>query len=64
MSNFWLVLILLALGAVVVTLFAGMATLFVGGDFARRYSNKLMRLRVMFQALAVALLLLAFLSSA
>ena len=53
------ILIPLALLAVTVTLFIGLYALFRGGDFGRSYSNKLMRLRVLLQAIAVALLVTA-----
>jgi len=49
-------LIPIALVAVVLVLFVGLYALFKGGDFGRSYSNKLMRLRVVMQAIAVALL--------
>ena len=48
-----------SLVAVTLTLFVGLYALFRGGDFGRSYSNKLMRLRVVLQALAVAILVLA-----
>jgi hypothetical protein len=48
-----------ALAGVTLTLFAGLYALFRGGDFGRSYSNKLMRLRVVMQAIAVALLVTA-----
>jgi hypothetical protein len=50
------IIILAALAIVTLTLFAGIYTLFRGGDFARSWSNKLMRLRVLTQAVAIALL--------
>lgn len=50
------VLIPISLVAVTVVLLFGLYTLFKGGDFGRSYSNKLMRLRVLMQAIAVALL--------
>jgi uncharacterized membrane protein len=53
------ILIPLALAAVAITLFAGIYTLFRGGDFALRYSNKLMRLRVALQAGAILIVLAA-----
>ncbi len=49
-------LIPISLIAVTVILFMGLCTLFKGGDFGRSNSNKLMRLRVLMQAIAVALL--------
>ena len=50
------ILILLAIAAVAITLGFGIYSLYRGGDFARSHSNKLMRLRVALQALAIALL--------
>lgn len=46
-----------ALTAVAVVLAFGIYTLFRGGDFGRSYSNKLMRLRVVMQAVAIAVLM-------
>ena len=51
------ILILIAIAAVTITLGFGVYTLYRGGDFARSNSNKLMRLRVVLQALAVLLLM-------
>jgi predicted membrane protein len=48
-----------ALLAVAAVLGVGIYSLFRGGDFGRSYSNKLMRLRVVMQALAVAVLMAA-----
>ena len=45
-----------ALLAVATVLGFGIYALFRGGDFGRSYSNKLMRLRVVMQALAIAIL--------
>jgi hypothetical protein len=45
-----------ALLAVTAVLGLGIYALFRGGDFGRSYSNKLMRLRVVMQALAIAVL--------
>ena len=46
-----------ALAAVTVVLGFGIYALFRGGEFGRSYSNKLMRLRVVMQALAIAVLM-------
>lgn len=46
-----------ALTAVAVVLAFGIYALFRGGDFGRSYSNKLMRLRVLMQAIAIAVLM-------
>ena len=50
------ILILTAIAAVTITLGFGVYTLYRGGDFARTNSNKLMRLRIVLQAVAVLLL--------
>ena len=57
----WLdIVIYIALAAVAVTLAFGIYSLYRGGDFARSYSNKLMRLRVLMQFIAVVILVLVF----
>jgi hypothetical protein len=56
MENLFDILIVLAIGAVTVTLGIGIFSLYRGGDFARSHSNKLMRLRVALQAVAIILL--------
>ena len=48
-----------ALAAVTIVLAMGIFALYRGGDFGRSYSNKLMRLRVVTQAIAVAVLMAA-----
>jgi hypothetical protein len=48
-----------ALLAVAVVLAFGIYALFRGGDYGRSNSNKLMRLRVVMQAVAVAVLMAA-----
>jgi len=50
------VLIPVSLFAVAAVLAVGIYALFRGGDFGRSYSNKLMRLRVVAQAIAIAVL--------
>jgi hypothetical protein len=50
-------LIPISLGAVALVLAAGIYALFRGGDFGRSYSNKLMRLRVVMQAIAIVVLM-------
>lgn len=49
-------LIPLSLAAVLITLGVGLFALFKGGDFGRSYSNKLMRLRVLLQFIAILIL--------
>jgi hypothetical protein len=46
-----------ALLAVTAVLGLGIYALFRGGDFGRSYSNKLMRLRILLQAVAIAVLM-------
>ena len=46
--------------AVSIVLAFGIFALFRGGEFGRSYSNKLMRLRVLMQAIAIAVLVAAF----
>tara|TARA_B100000749_G_scaffold180666_1_gene139518 strand:- start:132 stop:335 length:204 start_codon:yes stop_codon:yes gene_type:complete len=51
-------LIIIALIAVLIVLAIGVIGMLRGGDFNRRYGNKLMRLRVLLQALAIILIIL------
>ena len=53
MQTFFNFLIPALLLVVVAVLFVGIYALFRGGDFGRSYSNKLMRLRVVAQAVAI-----------
>jgi hypothetical protein len=53
------VLVAIAVLAVFVALGLGLYSMWRGGDFARAYGNKLMRLRVALQALAIGLIMLA-----
>lgn len=53
-------LIPVALAGVAIVLAFGIYALFRGGEFGRSYSNKLMRLRVVMQAIAIAVLVAAF----
>lgn len=56
MSGF--IVVGIALAAVVLILAAGLSTLWVGGDVQRRWSNRLMRYRVIAQAVAIAIIVL------
>ena len=60
MHSLFDILIPVSLFAVVVVLFFGIYALFRGGDFGRSYSNKLMRLRVLLQFVAICILVAAF----
>ena len=59
MRDIFYVLIPISLLAVLTALGFGIYTLFRGGDFGRSYSNKLMRLRVVLQFVAIIILVLA-----
>lgn len=58
MSGFYLIVIALALFAVLGVLFFGLYALMRGGEFGRKWSNKLMQLRVLFQAAAIGVIML------
>lgn len=60
MHGLFSILIPVSLAAVAVVLFIGIYALFRGGDFGRSYSNKLMRLRVLLQFIAILVLVAAF----
>ena len=59
MSGIFIFLIPVSLAAVLITLGFGLFALFRGGDFGRSNSNKLMRLRVVLQFVAVVVLVAA-----
>ncbi|MEM7546412.1 MAG: twin transmembrane helix small protein [Pseudomonadota bacterium] len=48
---------------VLVVLLAGIFSFAKGGEFNRKYANKIMRLRIITQAIAVVLILAAVLSA-
>ena len=58
------ILVVIALAGTFVVLLAGLAAMVRGGGFNRQWGNKLMRLRVAIQALALALLFLLFMLGA
>lgn len=51
------IIVAVAVGVVAVVLCMGLYTLFVGGDFARSWSNKLMRIRVLAQFVAIIIIM-------
>ncbi|WP_334130365.1 twin transmembrane helix small protein [Sneathiella sp.] len=57
MINYFILAALIATAAV---LLFGVLTMARGGEFNRRHSNKLMRLRILMQAICVALIMLGF----
>jgi hypothetical protein len=54
------VAVAVSLLAVVVALGFGLYSLYRGGDYARSHSNKIMRLRIVLQFIAVCILVAAF----
>jgi hypothetical protein len=55
MSGLFVTFVVIAMIATVGVLLAGVIGMATGGDFNRRYANKLMRARVVLQALALLL---------
>jgi len=51
------ILVGIVTAAVALVLIVGLYSLFRGGDFARTYSNKLMRLRIVAQLVAIAVIM-------
>lgn len=60
MSMFFFVIAVICALATLVVLLIGVVGLGTGGAFNQRNSNKLMRMRVIFQGLAIVSLILAF----
>jgi hypothetical protein len=58
MTKILFCLALIAMLAVLVVLGAGLFSLVRGGAFRKNWSNRLMRLRVLFQAIAIGLLVI------
>ncbi len=63
MNNVILILLAITLAAVVIVLLTGVVGMARGGDFNARYGNKLMRLRVILQGLAIVLFILLVVTS-
>lgn len=63
MTSFFLILLVLAMLAVLASLFVGLFAMARGGEFNAKYGNRLMRLRVLFQGVAVLMFIAAVLSS-
>ncbi|MEI7931678.1 MAG: twin transmembrane helix small protein [Alphaproteobacteria bacterium] len=59
MSGPFVFLIPLSLAAVLVALGVGLFALFRGGDFGRSWSNRMMRIRVLTQFIAIVILVAA-----
>ncbi len=61
MSTFFFVLVGIAMAITLGVLFTGLISMARGGEFNRRNANKLMRLRVIAQGVALALFAIAML---
>ncbi len=61
--NVLAILLAIALAAVVIVLIVGVIGMARGGEFNEKYGNKMMRLRVGLQALAVVLVVLFVLAA-
>ncbi len=59
MSRFFFILMIIVLFLVLASLVVGLAAMIKGGEFNKKYGNKLMRWRVTLQGLALALFVLA-----
>ena len=62
MSTTFFILMLLAMAAVLGSLVVGVFGMAKGGEFAKKYGNRLMQARVGLQALALGLFVLAVLT--
>ena len=62
MANFLLVLLIIFMALALGSLLVGVFAMGKGGDFNKKNSNKLMRYRVIFQALAVLFFVLYMLA--
>ncbi|MDP6342574.1 MAG: twin transmembrane helix small protein [Alphaproteobacteria bacterium] len=60
MAGFLTIVLLVALALVVGVLLMGIYAMGRGGEFNRKYGNRLMRWRVILQGLAVAIILMLF----
>jgi hypothetical protein len=55
MQNFVTILLIATMAATLGVLIVGVVSMAKGGEFNARYGNKLMRLRILMQGIAVAL---------
>ena len=54
---FYYILIPVSIAAVTIVLVTGLYGMFRGGEFNRKYSNKLMRLRILLQFIAIVIIM-------
>lgn len=62
MASFLFILTVIGLAATLITLLVGVFSMARAGEFNKRYSNKLMRLRVMAQGFTVVVFVLYLLA--
>ena len=63
MTNLFLILMILAMASVLGVLIIGIIAMIKGGEFNKKYGNRLMQARVMLQGLALAFFALAVFTS-
>lgn len=63
MSTVFFILMIISMLAVVATLVAGLAVMTKGGALDKKYANRLMQARIMFQGLAIGFFVLALLAA-
>lgn len=63
MSGFFFIAMVIAMLLALGSLFVGIISMAKGGEFNRKYGNKLMQARVYMQGLALAIFALAMLTS-
>ena len=57
------IIVAIALFAVVLILGAGVVSMFIGGEFSRKWSNRLMRYRVLAQFIAIVIIMIVLYAS-
>jgi len=62
-SNIAFILMVIAMGAVLVSLGTGLVLMAKGGELNKKYGNKIMQARVLLQGIAIVLLVVAALLS-
>ncbi len=62
MNGTFFILMLIAMAAVAIVLIVGIVGMIKGGEFNKKYGNKLMRWRVILQGVALACMALAIMS--
>jgi len=63
MSSFFTIAMIIAMFSVAAVMGLGIFSMVKGGEFNKKYGNKLMQARVILQGLALAMLFLAFITS-